>query len=147
MVDISRGLGNLRHEMIHPLLKDWWPQVPAWLDEGVASLYGTARFKRGRYRFLVNYRLRHLRRAAARNQLPTLVGLARSTYDDVHGPHERAFYAVARYLLLRVYRRGDLTRFVRDMRAGIASAERQLSVLERYVDYERFLRWAKKLRR
>ena len=29
LVDTSRGLGNLRHEMIHPLIKDWFPEIPA----------------------------------------------------------------------------------------------------------------------
>ncbi len=146
MVDTSRGLGNLRHEMIHPMVRDWWSEVPAWLDEGLASLYGSARYRRGRFRFLVNYRVRHFRRARARGSLPGLADLANSTYSDVHGPEERAFYAVARYLLLNLERRGLLRRFFSKMRARSPTPTQQYALLKSFIDYRRFVRWTTRLR-
>ena len=44
----NASVGNLRHELVHPLLGDDYPAIPAWLNEGIASLYGSAkRGKRG----------------------------------------------------------------------------------------------------
>lgn len=146
LVDVSRGLGNLRHEMIHPLLKDWFPNVPAWLDEGIASLYGSATYRGRRYAFLVNYRLRHLRHALWRGTAPTINELARSTYEDVHGPEERAYYAMSRYLMMYLERRGMLSTFVRGLRDAKPTPALQRASLQRMVNYRAFLRWTRRLR-
>lgn len=146
LVDTSRGLGNLRHEIIHPLVKDWFPSVPAWFDEALASLYGTAYARRGRMKFLVNNRLGHLHRAQRRGTAPSFFDLATSEYDDVHGPNERAYYAVGRYLLLYLHRQGRLGRFVREMRSRGDSAEAQLELIGRYANQKTFDRWTRRLR-
>jgi hypothetical protein len=146
VADLSKGLGNLRHELVHPLLRDAFPDLPDWLNEGVASLYGTARLHRGRYRFGVSHRLRHLRGALRRGTAPGLVELAVSGYEDVHGPRERAYYAMARYLLLYLSVRGQLETFFRDMTTGSFAPEHQLAVLRRYLHPPTFQRWVSRLR-
>lgn len=143
--DASAGLGNLRHEMVHPLIKDAYPDIPDWLNEGFASLYGSANFRRGHYRFRASYRLRHLVRARWHGTAPGFVDLALSDYDTVHGPRERAFYAVGRYLLLYLERRGRLARFLGDMASGEPTTSHQLNVLRRHVREKSFWRWTRRL--
>ena len=84
---------------VHPLLGDDFPQIPAWLNEGIAALYGSARAGKRGFEFLVNYRLRDLQKALKAGDLPTVDQLAASTADDVRGPRAMTWYAMARYVL------------------------------------------------
>ena len=85
IANVGQSIGNLRHELVHPLIGDDFPGIPAWLNEGIASLYGSARPTKDGFTFLVNYRLRDLHSAMAHGTLPTLAELAMSTDDDVRG--------------------------------------------------------------
>lgn len=144
--DVSVGLGNLRHEIVHPLIKDAYPDIPDWLNEGMASLYGGARYQRGKYRFGVDFRLRHLLRSMRRRTAPGFVDLALSDYDTVHGPRERAFYATGRYLLLYLDRSGRLVDFLGQMAASTPTTSHQLNVLRRHARERSFWRWVRRLR-
>lgn len=146
VANIGASRGNLRHELTHALLDDDFPDIPDWLNEGLGSLYGSAvRTKKG-FRFLVNYRLRHLRKKLKAGLLPDLEELANSTRQDVYGLNSLAYYAVSRYVLLYLDRRGKLEEFVRKLRKEPITPGRQLKLLEEYVDYDAFLKWTKKLR-
>src|SRR5262249_5254556 len=106
IANVGASIGNLRHELVHPLIGDDLPGIPAWLNEGIASLYGSAEHDKRGFQFVVNYRLRDLQRALHDNTLPSLVDLAASSYVTVHGPRGMVYYALARYVLLYVDRRG-----------------------------------------
>jgi hypothetical protein len=146
VANIGASRGNLRHELTHALLDDDFPDIPDWLNEGLGSLYGSAvRTKKG-FRFLVNYRLRHLRKALETGRLPNLEELANSTRRDVYGLNSPAYYALSRYLLLYLDRRCQLDEFVRKLRRGPLTPASQLQLLEEYIDYDAFIQWTKKLR-
>ena len=145
MANLGASIGNLRHELVHPLIGDDFPNIPAWLNEGIAALYGTARWNGRRFEFLVNYRLRDLQRAIRDGTLPTITELARSTNADVRGSRAMVFYAMARYVLLYVEQRGKLSQLYTELRA--ADRADHDDVLARYVDDRRFVAWAKRLRR
>ncbi len=147
VVNLSRGIGNLRHELVHPLLGDDFPAIPAWLNEGIGALYGTARVKRDRVTFLVNYRVRDLHGAIRQGTLPRFADLTGASSAEVHGEHAALYYAMARYLLLFLEERGRLDTFYRDARAGEHDQAAMLQLIESRVDYEAFLTWARKLRR
>lgn len=146
VANLGRSVGNLRHEMVHPLVGDGFPAVPAWLNEGIGSLYGTARLGRHGVTFLVNYRLRDVHKAIRAGTLPTLVDMADADGDDVYGDRAMTYYGTARYLLLYLERRGKLSAFYRAMRRVRPTAAHQRALLERFVDYDAFVRWAGKLR-
>ncbi|MCG8423349.1 MAG: DUF1570 domain-containing protein [Proteobacteria bacterium] len=149
VANLARSVGNLRHELVHPLVGDDFAKIPAWLNEGLGSLYGTARQtqRQGRrFRFVVNYRLRHFRAADRRGQLPALGDLASSSHRQVRGDTAATYYAMSRYVLLYLDRRGQLDEFYRAMRARAPTPARQLALLQRYIDYDEFLAWARKLR-
>ncbi len=146
VANIGASRGNLRHELTHALLDDDFPDIPDWLNEGLGSLYGSAvRTKKG-FRFLVNYRLHHLREALEAGRLPDLDDLASSTRRDVYGHDSLTYYAVSRYVLLYLDHQGKLEEFVRKLRQGPLNSGRQLEILKEYVDYDAFIEWAKKLR-
>jgi hypothetical protein len=147
VANVARGAGNLRHELVHPLLDDAWGDIPAWLNEGIASLYGTARRTGAGYRFLVNYRLRDLAAALAGERLPDLGELAASSRDQLYGDDAATWYALSRYLLLYLDQLGQLDTFYRSMWASDRTADMQLAILREHVELDAFVSWAKRLRR
>lgn len=145
IANIGNSVGNLRHELVHPLLGDDFPAIPAWLNEGIAALYGSAKPTKRGFQFLVNYRLRDLQRALKAGTLPSLADLAASTPREIHGEQAMVYYALARYVLLYVERNGQLSELYTALRATKTSAE-QRAVLDTYVDEAAFRAWARKLR-
>jgi hypothetical protein len=146
IANFGQSIGNLRHELVHPLLGDDFPAIPAWLNEGIAALYGTSRPTRRGFEFLVNYRLRDLQRALARGDLPTIGELAESTDADVRGPRAAVYYAMSRYVLLYLDRRGKLEEAYAALRAASGDVAKQRAILERFVDERAFGTWARSLR-
>lgn len=145
VANLGNSIGNLRHELVHALLGDDFAGIPAWLNEGIAALYGTAKPGRRGFEFLVNYRLRDLQSALRAGDLPTLDQLATSTSIDVHGPRAMVWYAMARYVLLYVDRAGKLGEMYGKLRAATGDPRAQRAVLAAYVDDEAFRAWARKL--
>lgn len=144
IANVGVSIGNLRHELVHPLIGDDFPAMPMWMNEGMAALYGSAKLGKHGFTFLVNYRLRDLQRALKSGTLPSLQTLASSTADDVHGDQAMVYYAYARYVLLFLDRKGKLDAFYADMRA--AAPAKQSEILTSYVDETVFRAWARKLR-
>lgn len=66
------GYGTLLHEMIHALVASDFPQAPAWLNEGLASLYERTEWQAGRLVPLPNWRMDRMREES----VPTLAELA-----------------------------------------------------------------------
>lgn len=144
IANLEASVGNLRHELVHPLIGDDYPAIPAWLNEGVAALYGTAKLGKRGFTFLVNYRLRDLERALADGTCPTLAELAASTDAEVRGGQAMVYYALARYVLLYADRKGTLSQLYADLRGS--KVDKHPAVLARYVDEQAFRRWVKQLR-
>ncbi|HTL33691.1 MAG TPA: hypothetical protein VL326_11230 [Kofleriaceae bacterium] len=144
IANVGVSIGNLRHELVHPLIGDDYPTIPAWLNEGVASLYGSAKLGKHGFTFLVNYRLLDLQKALKAGTLPTLAQLAATTADDMHGDQAMMYYAYARYVLLYAETKGTLSKLYADLRA--ADPSKHASILASYVDEKAFRAWAKKLR-
>ena len=147
IANVGQSIGNLRHELVHPLLGDDWPDIPAWLNEGTASLYGTARPTKKGFQFLVNYRLRDLQRALAAGELPTLAELAATTADEVERS-ERApvYYAMSRYVLLYADQHGKLPALYAALREASGDVAKQQQILTSTIDERAFRAWAAKLR-
>jgi hypothetical protein len=145
IINYGQSVGNLRHELVHPLLGDDFPGIPSWLNEGIAALYGTARPTKHGFEFLVNYRLRDLQRAIAKHELPTIAELAIVSDTDVYGPRASVYYAMSRYVLLYVERQGKLSELYAKLRDASDADERR-DILTHYVDDARFVAWARRLR-
>ena len=76
---------DLRHETTHAYLHSVVPNVPVWLDEGIAKYYEVPRGRRGVNRPLLDRQIARLDRESWRPDLPRLERLAGSeemTFDD-----------------------------------------------------------------
>lgn len=144
VANLAASIGNLRHELTHPLTDDDFPNMPAWLAEGIGSLYGTARWNGKRFEFLLNYRLRDLQRAIASQTLPTIRQLASSSAGDVRGEQASVYYAMSRYVLLYLEQRGQLGEVYRGLRA--AKPAEWPAIVARHLDDATFVAWARKLK-
>lgn len=145
IANVGASVGNLRHELVHPLIGDDFPAIPMWLNEGIASLYGSAKPGKRGFQFLVNYRLRDLQRALKDGTCPTLAELARSTHVEVHGDRAGVWYALSRYVLLYADRRGELPALYAELRA--ADVAKHGEILAKHIDEKAFRAWAKTLKR
>jgi Protein of unknown function (DUF1570) len=107
---------DVRHECTHALLHTWLPQVPLWLDEGLAEYFEVSRDKRARqnpHQPLVQAVVRsgQLPRLEELESLDNLDEMGRDEYRDAwawvhfmfHGPREA---------------QDELTRYLSEVHAG-----------------------------
>ncbi|MEQ9403123.1 MAG: hypothetical protein RIM99_06040 [Cyclobacteriaceae bacterium] len=125
---ISTGGGTLNHEAVHALLTQDYPDIPGWLNEGIAAMYeetGTA------YQPLDNYRLIHLQRAERYGVFPTLQQLTGIEDEAYDGRKETMLYAAAaRYLAMYLNERGVLPTVYKQIReSGNQSAAGRKSMI------------------
>lgn len=115
VMNISTGGGTLVHEIVHPYVEADYPNCPAWLNEGLGSLFEQSAERNGRIVGLTNWRLAGLQRALRSNDVPSfrvLTQMGDGFYDD----HSGRNYAQARYLLYYLQERGLLEQFYRAAR-------------------------------
>lgn len=118
-MNIATGGGTLVHEVVHPFIAASFPAVPAWFNEGLASLYEAVREKHGQLWGIPNWRLAGLKRAIHAGKLPSFAAMT--------GDSDSAFYASstgyaqARYLCLYLQEKGLLHRFYDRFSAGVAA--------------------------
>ena len=146
VANLAASTGNLRHELVHPLIGDDFPAIPAWLNEGMGALYGTAKPTRDGFEPQVNYRLRDLQRAIRDGTLPSFAELVASDGDDVYSDRAPTFYAMGRYLLLYLHRRGRLDAVYAALRDAGRDPDAHLAILRAEIDEAAFVEWVSGLR-
>ncbi len=131
VMNAGPGIGTLTHELVHPIVETDFPGAPAWIDEGVASLYEAFAFgKPGEIRGKKNFRWPGLRDALASDRehasLPALFALNDSEF---RGEREGLNYALARYFCMWMDGQEKLWPFYRawrDDRANDPTGEKAL---------------------
>ena len=111
VMNISTGGGTLVHEIVHPFVAADFPKCPAWLNEGLGSLFEQCGERDGRIRGETNWRLRGLQRAIAAERVPSFAALCSTSTHEFYQEDPGTNYAQARYLcyylqekrLLRTY--------------------------------------------
>ena len=128
---------DVRHECTHALLHTWLPQVPLWLDEGLAEYFEAPRDKRARQ----HSHLPIVEAAVSVSQLPRLEELelldnlddmGRDEYRDawawvhfmVHGPREA---------------QEELNRYLQDLQQGTEAGRLSHRLRRRMPDLNRRL--------
>jgi hypothetical protein len=118
VMNIGTGGGTLVHEIVHPYMEANVPDCPAWLNEGLGSLFEQSSEREGRIVGLTNWRLEGLQSAFGKGRVPSTKALVHTTdeqfYDSDTG------YAQARYLLYYLQEKGLLGKFWRTYLAGRA---------------------------
>ena len=117
-MNISTGGGTLVHELVHPFVGASFPAVPAWFNEGLASLYEAVREEHGQMWGLPNWRLAGLQRAIRAGKLPSFATMTADSRD--HFYTSGTSYAQARYLCLYLQEKGLLHRYYDQFRAGVS---------------------------
>ena len=113
VMNIATGGGTLVHEIVHPLVEANLPGCPAWLNEGLGSLFEQASERDGHIVGLTNWRLEGLQDALRKQRVPPLRALVATDDDAFYGRDSGRNYAQARYLLYWLQERGLLRRFWR----------------------------------
>ncbi len=135
VMNIATGGGTLVHELTHALVDFDFPTVPAWFNEGLASLHEQCRFRddgSGPWiEGLPNWRLPGLQQAIRAGRLRSLKSLIGD--DDFRGRSEGMNYAQARYFCLYLQERGLLKEFYQTLRRGAAQDRLGLEAIGRVL--------------
>src|SRR5437588_1130649 len=117
VMNISTGSGTLVHEIVHPFIEANFPACPAWLNEGLGSLYEQCGEVNGHIHGFTNWRLPGLQTAIRAHTVISFKELtsldSNKFYNDERGDH----YAQARYLCYYLQQHGLLARFYREFHA------------------------------
>ena len=131
IMNIATGGGTLVHEMVHPFVHANFPDAPAWLNEGLGSLYEQCGERNGRIWGFTNWRLAGLQEAIAEGAVPSFRRLTATTDFDFYERDPGTNYAQARYLCMYLQDNGLLKRFYADFLATKAKDPTGLAALER----------------
>ena len=117
-MNIATGGGTLVHEIVHPFIDANFPACPAWLNEGLGSLYEQSSEKDGRIRGLTNWRLEGLKKAIRAGRVSSFEALTATTPAQFYGADSGLRYAQARYLCYWLQEKGLLAKFFHAFRAA-----------------------------
>lgn len=152
LVNLAEGASSLRHELTHALMAVDFPTAPAWLKEGMASMYEAGVMDLATdppgIAGGANWRLAILQRAIASGSREPLAQLVQR--KTLHESNEAVNFAHAQALCLFLEQRELMTRCYRLVRNGAPADPTGLKTLDLLlpgfssgnVDRE-FCRWAK----
>src|SRR5215510_8111594 len=116
IMNISTGGGTLVHEIVHPFMEANFPACPAWLNEGLGSLYEQCGEVNGHIHGFTNWRLPGLQAAIKARQVPSFRQFTALSTNDFYNDDRGTHYGQARYLCYYLQQRGLLTKFYREFR-------------------------------
>jgi len=117
-MNIATGGGTLVHELVHPYVEADFPEAPAWLNEGLGSLFEQSAEREGRIVGLPNWRLGGLQKTIRRDQVQSFGALTRLPHGEFYGDETGTNYAQSRYLLYYLQENGLLRDFYKAFRAA-----------------------------
>ncbi|NQT14207.1 MAG: C39 family peptidase [Planctomycetes bacterium] len=125
VMNIHTGGGTLVHEIVHPFVAANFPECPAWLNEGLGSLYEQCKEVDGRIEGLTNWRLtgwrpedRGLQDAIRDGRVPSFKTLCSTTNHQFYGEDPGTNYSQARYLCYYLEQHRLLRKFYHRFRAN-----------------------------
>lgn len=113
IMNIGTGGGTLVHEIVHPFVRANFPACPAWLNEGLGSLYEQCGEKDGHICGYTNWRLEGLQEAISAGTVPSFEKLTSTTDLQFYNEDRGTNYAQARYLCYYLQEQGKLFAFYR----------------------------------
>ena len=125
VMNIGTGGGTLLHEMVHAMAEADFPEIPAWLNEGLGSLFEASdRADNGRVIGVTNWRLEGLQRDLKQNTATKFSDLLGMEDNIFYGQRSGANYAASRYLMQWLQEQGKLETFytrIRDKKDASAA--------------------------
>jgi hypothetical protein len=151
IMNIGPGAGTLVHEIVHPYMEANFPEVPAWFNEGLASLYEHSGEENGHIVGKLNWRLRGLHAELKSGHRRDFESLTGTTSEEFYGADDDT-YAQARYLVYYLQEKGLLHAFYKEFAAnhakdptGYKSLAKVLGRDDMDVFYEEWVKWVMKL--
>ncbi len=120
VMNIATGGGTLVHELVHPFMAANFPGCPAWLNEGLGSLYEQCWEVDGRIEGRTNWRLAGLQKAVREGRVPSFKTLCSTTHHQFYHEDRGTNYAQARYLCYYLEQHRLLRKFYHRFRANHA---------------------------
>lgn len=117
IMNIGTGGGTLVHEIVHPFVEANFPACPAWLNEGLGSLYEQCGEEDGRIHGYTNWRLPGLQRAIRAGAVPSFKTLTSLSSSAFYNQDKGTNYAQSRYLLYYLQQKGLLVKFYKEFYA------------------------------
>src|SRR6266542_6562069 len=118
LMNISTGTGTLVHELTHAFVRYDFPDIPAWFNEGLGSLYERCSLNGGEILGYVNWRLPTLQEAIRNNKYTSLSALIKTDDDEFYGNRNDYNYSQARYLCMYLQELGVLKKFYKSFRGN-----------------------------
>ena len=104
--------GSITHEITHSLIQYDFPDMPSWLNEGLASLHEKYEYRDGRMYGAFSWRIVALKRAHDKGTYTGLKKLMKTNDGELYDEGRTSFYyAQARYLLMMLQQRGLLIKY------------------------------------
>lgn len=114
IMNIGTGGGTLVHEIVHPFMEANFPSCPAWLNEGLGSLYEQCGDVDGHIHGFTNWRLPALQRAIEARRVPSFKTLMEMDSSAFYNDDRGTNYAQARYLCYYMQEKGLLVKFYQE---------------------------------
>ncbi len=118
IMNIETGGGTLVHEIVHPFIEANFPRCPAWLNEGLGSLYEQCGEEDGHIHGYVNWRLSGLQTAIRAGKVGSFRNLMAMKLNEFYGENSGVNYAQARYLCYYLQQKGLLFTFYKQFHAN-----------------------------
>jgi hypothetical protein len=154
IMNIATGGGTLVHEIVHPFVEANAPGCPAWLNEGLGSLFEQSRERNGHIEGMVNWRLDGLQQAIRGQRTIPIDKLVATTSAQFYGDDSGVNYAMARYLMFWLQEHGALRAYWRDWLAtrkddpnGLRALRKALGTADLAAFQKDWERWALTLKR
>ena len=124
--------GSITHEITHSLIQYDFPDMPSWLNEGLASLHEKYEYKDGRMYGAFSWRIVALKRALDRETYTGLKKLMKTNDEELYDEGRTSFYyAQARYLLMMIQQQGLLKKYYKLFRDTYEEDNTGITQLER----------------
>ncbi len=118
VMNIATGGGTLVHEIVHPFIEANFPDAPAWLNEGLGSLYEQSGTVDGHIYGYTNWRLNGLQNGLRKKIVPSFKTLTSMSDTEFYREDTGTNYAQARYLCYYLQEKGLLRKFYKDFAAN-----------------------------
>ncbi len=149
LVNVSDGCSALLHELTHALMAFDYPEAPAWLREGLATLYEDCQIDAGSVNLVpqAGSRWRTLEDALRHGRLPSLESLFCEPQFD--GPNRPVYYALAQHFCLYLAQQDKMAPVYRAVRGRGGNAVDGMAAILHVLECESwanledtFRRWA-----
>jgi hypothetical protein len=112
VMNIGTGGGTLLHEMAHAMAEIDFPDIPAWLNEGIGSLFEASAMRPGgKVVGVTNWRLTGLQKDLTNNTETHFKDLLEMKDREFYGDRSGSNYASARYLMQFLQEKGKIEAF------------------------------------